>query len=75
MDSLGVGSCNASAAAASLAKVFVFTNLISAKDGFCSIDVAPDKITFQLFTWRPPQLVDEIATMKPALVYEVARRA
>jgi dihydropteroate synthase len=29
--------------------------------------VTPDKITFTVFMWRPPQPVDEIDTMKPAV--------
>ena len=45
------------------------------KNGFCIIDVTPDKLTFTLFMWRPPQPVEEIDTMKPALVYEVPRKA
>ena len=30
---------------------------------------------FTVFMWRPPQPVTEIDTMKPALVYEVPRKA
>jgi len=45
------------------------------KNGFCIIDVTPDKMTFTQFMWRPPQPVQEIDTMRPALVYEVPRRA
>lgn len=47
---------------------------VTEKNGFSIIDVTPDKITFQIFMWRPPQPVGEIDTMKPALVYEVPRR-
>jgi len=43
------------------------------KNGFSIIDVTPDKLTFAMFTWRPPQPVEEIDTMKPVLVYEVPR--
>jgi len=43
------------------------------KNGFSVIDVTPDKVTFTMFLWRPPQPVADLATMKPALVYEVAR--
>jgi hypothetical protein len=39
------------------------------------IDVTPEKLTFTHFMWRPPQAVAEIDTMKPALVYEVPRKA
>ena len=45
------------------------------KNGFCIIDVTPDKLTFTLFLWRPPQPVEEIDTMTPVLVYEVPRKA
>jgi len=43
------------------------------KNGFSVIDVTPDKMTFSMFVWRPPQSVEEIDTMQPAFVYEVAR--
>jgi len=45
------------------------------KNGFTVIDVTRDKLTFTHFMWRPPQLIEEIDTMKPALVYEVPRSA
>jgi hypothetical protein len=45
------------------------------KNGFTVIDVTPDKMTFTMFMWRPPQTVEEIDTMKPALIYEVPRKA
>lgn len=45
------------------------------KNGFTVIDITPDKMTFSIFTWRPPQPIEEIDTMRPALVYEVPRRA
>ncbi len=45
------------------------------KNGFTLIDITPDKMTFSIFMWRPPQPVEEIDTMKPALVYEVPRKA
>jgi hypothetical protein len=45
------------------------------KRGFSVIDVTPDKVTFTVFMWRPPQPVEEIDTMKPAIVYEVPRKA
>lgn len=45
------------------------------KNGFTVIDVTPDKMTFSIFTWRPPQSAEEIDTMAPALVYEVPRKA
>jgi len=44
------------------------------KNGFTLIDVTPDTMTFSIFLWRPPQPIEEIDTMSPALVYEVARK-
>src|SRR5215813_12966133 len=44
------------------------------KNGFTIVDVTPDKLTFTMFTWRPPQAVEDVDTMKPALVYEVPRK-
>jgi hypothetical protein len=48
---------------------------VTGKNGFSIIDVTPDKITFQIFMWRPPPPVEEIDTMSPAMVYEVPRKA
>jgi hypothetical protein len=45
------------------------------KNGFTITDLTPDKVTFAMFVWRPPQPVEEIDNMKPVLVYEVARKA
>lgn len=45
------------------------------KNGFTIIDVTPEKMTFSLFMWRPPEPVDAIDTLQPALVYEVPRLA
>src|SRR5262245_1586096 len=45
------------------------------KNGFSVIDVTPDKVTYKMFTWRPPQRPEEIDTMEPMLNYEVPRRA
>ncbi|HUP09876.1 MAG TPA: hypothetical protein VMU47_22145 [Caldimonas sp.] len=45
------------------------------KNGFTVIDVTTDAMTFSIYTWRPPQPVEDIATMKPALVYAVPRSA
>lgn len=44
------------------------------KNGFTIIDITKEKITLSLFTWRPPQLVEEIALMKPTLVYEIPNK-
>lgn len=43
------------------------------KNGFTIIDVSPDRLRFSLFLWRPPQSVELIDRMEPALVYEVPR--
>jgi len=48
---------------------------VTEKNGFSLIDVTPDKITFAVFMWRPPQPIVEIDTMPPALVFEVPRKA
>jgi len=47
---------------------------ISEKNGFTIIDVTPEKMTFRLFAWRPPQTVDQIDTMDPVITYEVKGR-
>lgn len=44
------------------------------KNGFTLIDVTPERLTFSLYTWRAPQPLTEIASMKPTLVYEVPRK-
>ncbi|WP_019614092.1 alkaline phosphatase D family protein [Psychromonas ossibalaenae] len=41
------------------------------KNGFTIIDITPDKLTCSVYTWRPPQDVREIDTMKPTIIYEV----
>jgi len=46
---------------------------ITAKNGFSIIDVTPDKITFRLFMWRPPEPISAIDTLQPTLVYEAKR--
>jgi len=48
---------------------------VTEKNGFSLIDVTPDKITFTVFMWRPPQPIVDIDTMPPALVFEVPRKA
>jgi hypothetical protein len=48
---------------------------VTEKNGFSVIDVTPDKMTFTVLMWRPPQPVADIDTMRPALVYEVPRSA
>jgi hypothetical protein len=45
------------------------------KNGFTVMDITPDKIVFSMFLWRPPQRIEEIDTMQPALVYEVPRKS
>ena len=44
------------------------------KNGFSVIDVTPDKVTYTMFMWRPPQRAEEIDTMEPTFTYEVPRR-
>ena len=46
---------------------------ITEKNGFSIIDVTPDKVTFRLFMWRPPEPVVAIDNLQPALVYEAKR--
>jgi len=48
---------------------------ITEKNGFSIIDVTPDKMTFRLFMWRPPEPVAAIDNLQPALVYEAKRPA
>ena len=43
------------------------------KNGFTIIDVTPEKMTFRLFMWRPPEAVTAINNLQPALVYEAKR--
>ncbi|HQC95050.1 MAG TPA: hypothetical protein PK306_05030 [Aquabacterium sp.] len=43
------------------------------KNGFTMIDVTAQSITCRLFTWRPPQPLEDIDTMAPTLVYEIPR--
>lgn len=45
------------------------------KNGFTLLDITPQSITCRIFTWRPPQPLDEIDTMAPAAVYEIVRVA
>jgi hypothetical protein len=43
------------------------------KNGFSIIDVTPEKMTFRLFMWRPPEAVAAIDDLQPVLSYEVTR--
>lgn len=45
------------------------------KNGFTIVDITPDKLTFALFTFRPPERAEQIDTLRPAIVYEVPRKA
>jgi hypothetical protein len=45
------------------------------KNGFTIVDVTPDKLTFALFTFRPPERAEQIDALRPAIVYEVPRKA
>lgn len=47
---------------------------VTEKNGFTIIDVTPEKLTFRMFTWRPPQAADLIDVMEPAMTYEVKSR-
>jgi len=42
---------------------------------FTVMDIMSDKITISIFLWRPPQPIEEVDTMQPALVYEVPRKS
>jgi phosphodiesterase/alkaline phosphatase D-like protein len=46
---------------------------VTEKNGFTIIDVTPDKMTFRMFMWRPPEPVAAIDNLQPALVYETKR--
>lgn len=48
---------------------------ITEKNGFSIIDITPEKMTFTMFMYRPPQDPAEIDTMKPVMVYEVPNKA
>ncbi|WP_424096143.1 hypothetical protein [Moorena producens] len=43
------------------------------KNGFSIIDVTENEMRFSLYTWRPPQAVEDISTMEPTVVYTVPR--
>lgn len=43
------------------------------KNGFTLIDATPDRLVFSLYAWRPPEPVEAIDDLQPALVYEVPR--
>jgi hypothetical protein len=43
------------------------------KNGFSIIDVTPEKMVFRMFTWRPPEPIEAIATLDPMIVYEIPR--
>ncbi|WP_298702924.1 hypothetical protein [uncultured Variovorax sp.] len=45
------------------------------KNGFTIIDITPEKMSFSLYLWRPPEAVEAIDSLAPAIVYEVPRRA
>ena len=46
---------------------------VAEKNGFTIIDVAPEKMTFRIFMWRPPEGVVAIDNLQPVLTYEVKR--
>ncbi len=43
------------------------------KNGFTIIDLTPEKMTFRLFAWRPPQPLSEINDLKPIATVEISR--
>lgn len=43
------------------------------KNGVTVMDVTPQGITCRVFTWRPPQPIEDIDSMPPTLVYEIPR--
>lgn len=45
------------------------------KNGFTLIEATPEKLVFSLYVWRPPEPVEAIDRLTPALVYEVPRGA
>lgn len=45
------------------------------KNGFTVIDVTPEKLVFSLYMWRPPEPVEAIDTLAPAVVYDIPRGA
>lgn len=46
---------------------------VAEKNGFTIIDVAPERMTFRIFMWRPPEAVAAIDNLQPAHTYEVKR--
>jgi phosphodiesterase/alkaline phosphatase D-like protein len=45
------------------------------KNGFTIIDITPEKIRFDLYSWRPPEAIEKIETMAPVFSYEIPSRA
>lgn len=45
------------------------------KNGFTIVDVTPERIALQLFSWRPPDPADAIDTLEPSGTYELSRKA
>ena len=45
------------------------------KNGFTIMDVTPEKVTFWLFAWRPPEPIEKIPTLDPFHKFEVERKA
>ena len=44
------------------------------RNGFTFIDVTADRMTFSIYACRQPQSIEEIDTMRPAVVYTIPRR-
>lgn len=43
------------------------------KNGFTIIDVTPEKMTFHMFAWRPPEPLGVIDTMEPVVAFDVSK--
>lgn len=45
------------------------------KNGFTVIDITPKKMTFRMFSWRPPEPIETIDSLQPFFTYEIDRPA
>jgi hypothetical protein len=45
------------------------------KNGFTLFDVTPDHIEVRQFSWRPPEPIEAIASLKPYAAFRIERRA
>lgn len=44
------------------------------KNGFTIVDVTPERVALQLFSWRPPEPADAIDTLEPTFAHELYRK-